>query len=117
MGFLLQTFFFKYLRKLNTLINWFYLYSNKFVFNFYKEVNIVKSVPFIRCWFYFYSNLFLKLSINCFDFSSITIKSSINNELNHIINTILLCYFFYFSLYDFRDFYIEFLTKAFNMFF
>jgi len=117
MGSLLKPFFFKNLRELNALIYRFYLYPDKFVFNFDKEVNIVKSVPLVRSRFYFKSKLFLKLSINCFNFSPVTIKSAVNNELKYVIYTISFCYFFYFRLNDFCDFYIKLFTEAFYMLF
>jgi len=59
MSYLLKRFLFKYLRKLNALIYRFYLYPDILFIYFNKEVNVVKSVPFVRCRLNLYAKCFL----------------------------------------------------------
>jgi hypothetical protein len=61
-----------------------------FLLNFYKEINIVKPVPFIGRWFNLVTKFLFQLTINGFYFCPISIKSPFNYKLEHIINAVLL---------------------------
>ena len=88
-------------RQLYSVIYRFYLETDILFPYFYKEIDIEQSVPFVRSWSNREFQNILQLTINSLNFRLIAFKCSIDYKLQHIINTILLCYAVYFCLYNF----------------
>lgn len=85
----------------------FNLQSDIFFFYLNEKVNIITPVPFIWSWLYFNIQFLLELAINCLNFGLVTIISSVNNQIDNKINTVLFGYAFYFCCTNFRYFYIK----------
>lgn len=103
------------LRKLNSLIYGFYLNPNVLTLYLYVEINVKQSIPFIWSGFNFYSKFFFELTINRLYLCYIPAISSVNDKLNHIINTILFGNVLNFCLNYFGYFNIKFFTQVFNV--